>query len=204
MSIMEYNGSGIVAMTGKGCVAIASDMRLGVQQTTVATDFKRIFRVHDRLYCGMAGLITDLQTVKQKIEFRNKMYELHEERVIKPKVFSNLLSQMLYEKRFGPFFVEPVIAGLDEKDEPFISGMDLIGAQVFTKDFVVSGTSGEELYGMCEALYKPDMDKEQLFETISQCLLAAVDRDCLAGWGAEVYIIDKEGVTVRTLKCRQD
>ncbi len=42
MSIMEYNGSGIVAMTGKDCVAIASDMRFGIQQTTIADNMHKV------------------------------------------------------------------------------------------------------------------------------------------------------------------
>lgn len=45
---------------------------------------------------------------------------------------------------------------------------------------------------------------EELFETISQALLNAVDRDALSGWGAHVYIIEKDKVTKRLLKGRQD
>lgn len=45
---------------------------------------------------------------------------------------------------------------------------------------------------------------EDLFETISQALLSAVDRDALSGWGAQVYIIEKDKVTQRLLKGRQD
>lgn len=45
---------------------------------------------------------------------------------------------------------------------------------------------------------------EELFEVVSQCLLAAVDRDALSGWGAEVHIVTPEGTHTRTLKCRQD
>lgn len=41
-SIMAYNGSGIIAMTGKKCVAIASDMRFGIQQQTLAEDFHKV------------------------------------------------------------------------------------------------------------------------------------------------------------------
>jgi hypothetical protein len=59
--------------------------------------------------------------------------------------------------RFGPWFVEPIVAGLNADDTPFISGMDLIGAPVFAKDFVVAGTCASNLYGMCEALFRPDM-----------------------------------------------
>jgi len=45
---------------------------------------------------------------------------------------------------------------------------------------------------------------DELFETISQALLSAVDRDALSGWGAHVYIIEKDKVTKRLLKGRQD
>jgi 20S proteasome subunit beta 3 len=45
---------------------------------------------------------------------------------------------------------------------------------------------------------------EDLFETISQALLNATDRDALSGWGAHVYIIEKDKVTKRLLKGRQD
>lgn len=82
--------------------------------------------------------------------------------------------------------------------------MDLIGAPVFVDDFVVSGTCTSNLHGMCESLFKPDMEKEELFEVLSQCLLNAVDRDAISGWGAIVHIITPEGVSTRKLKCRQD
>lgn len=220
MSIMEYNGSGVVAMIGKDCVAIASDMRYGIRQQTIATDMHKIYRMNDKTYIGLAGLATDMQTLYNKFKFRLKMYALREEREIRPKVFANLVSTVLYEHRFGPFFVEPVIAGLErrrptpgeekkeEKEQsewvPYICAMDLIGAQVTTDDFLVSGTCSEQLYGCCEALYRPNLAPEDLFETISQCLLASVDRDCLAGWGAIVHIITPEGVETRELKARKD
>lgn len=63
-SIMEYNGGAVVAMVGKGCVGIAADTRLGAQAQTVATDFQRIFKMHDRLFVGLTGLATDVQTLR--------------------------------------------------------------------------------------------------------------------------------------------
>ena len=63
-----------------------------------------------------------------------------------------------YFHRFGPYFIEPVIAGLDPKtNEPFIASCDLIGCPMIPEDFVVTGTCSEQLYGMCESLWEPDM-----------------------------------------------
>ena len=50
-------------MVGKNCFAIASDRRLGVQLQTVATDFQRIFKIHDKLFLGLSGLGSDAQTL---------------------------------------------------------------------------------------------------------------------------------------------
>ena len=50
-------------MTGEGCVAIASDLRFGVQNQTNATDMPKVFKIHDQLYCGLAGLATDMMTL---------------------------------------------------------------------------------------------------------------------------------------------
>lgn len=55
------------------------------------------------------------------------LYELKENRVMRPKTFMAMLSNLLYEKRFGPYFIEPVIAGLDPYDNtPYVCDMDLV------------------------------------------------------------------------------
>ncbi|KAF3851875.1 hypothetical protein F7725_005230 [Dissostichus mawsoni] len=119
---MSYNGGAVMAMRGKNCVAIAADRRFGIQAQMVTTDFQKIFPMGDKLYIGLAGLATDVQTV------------------------------------FGPYYIEPVIAGIDPKtSEPFICSLDLIGCPMVTEDFVVSGTCSEQMYGMCESLWEPDM-----------------------------------------------
>lgn len=51
----------------------------------------------------------------------------------------------------------------------------------FAKDFIVSGTASDQLFGTCESLWEPDLEPEDLFETCSQALLNAVDRDALSG-----------------------
>jgi 20S proteasome subunit beta 3 len=215
-------------MVGKDCVAIACDLRLGLQALTVSNNFPKIFQYGD-VFLGLTGLATDVSTVSDLFRYKVNMYRLREERAIAPRTFANLVSSSLYERRFGPYFVSPVVAGLDPKTgKPFICGFDSIGCIDFAKDFIVAGTASEQLFGMCEGLWEPDMVRlisctypvldvllstylppplqspDALFETISQSLLNAVDRDALSGWGAHVYIIEKDKITKRLLKGRQD
>jgi len=144
------------------------------------------------------------------------MYSIKEERDIEPEAFAKLVSSTLYERRFAPFFCEPVIAGLQKlppsasgpqsapQYKPFIAGTDLIGCLNYAKDFIVCGAASSKLFGVAEGLWEADLEAEDLFETISQTLLNAVDRDAYSGWGAVVHIITPTHVVTRTLKGRMD
>ena len=76
--------------------------------------------------------------------------------------------------------------------------MDLLGAQVFTDDFMVAGDCTEALYGLCESMYRPDLEPDDLFETLAQCLLSGVDRDCLA-----VIVDYMQASLLKGAPCRQ-
>ena len=85
-----------------------------------------------------------------------------------------------------------------------ICNYDSIGCLDRSPDFKCCGTGSDFLLGVCEAFYKPDLGPDELFEVVSNCLLSALDRDSLSGWGAYVYVLTPEGVTVRALKTRMD
>ncbi|VDM31365.1 unnamed protein product [Hydatigera taeniaeformis] len=178
MSITTYNGSAVIGMKGRNCVAIATDMRFGVGYQTIATNFPKVEQY-------------------QRLLFRKNMYELRENRHIRPKTLLYMLSNLLYERRFGPYFVEPIVVGIDPvTNEPFVGGMDLIGCIMETDEFVVAGSCTEQLYGMCETLWEKDMGSRSLFpchifgdHMNTCCILNATNRDCISGWGARVYLM---------------
>lgn len=158
------DGGACVAMVGKDCVAIACDLRLGLQALTVSNNFPKIFSYGNTVFLGLTGLATDVSTVADLFRYKVNMYRLREEREIAPTTFANLVSSSLYERRFGPYFVSPVVAGLEPKTgKPFICGFDSIGCIDFAKDFIVSGTATEQLFGMCESLWEPDLVRRLCF-----------------------------------------
>lgn len=116
-----------------------------------------LLQVNDKLFVGLSGLATDQQTLFAQLRFRHNMYKLCEERDMRPATFAHMVSNTLYEKRFGPYFCAPVIAGIDSDGTPFLAGMDTIGAMETAKDFMVQGTAPETLYGVCESFWRPSM-----------------------------------------------
>lgn len=201
---MELNGGACVAMAGKECYAIACDNRLGEQFKTISMEVPKLHVINDKVVIGLTGLQSDRITFANQLEYRTKMYKLAEERDISGKALTALIVSMLYEKRFGPWFVEPVIGSIDANGKVYLCATDLIGAPCEPEDYVCAGTCSESLHGMCEALWRPDLGPEELFEVIAQALLSSCDRDCLSGYGATIMVVTREKVVTRLVKGRKD
>lgn len=205
MSILTYNGGSCLAMAGDECFVIISDNRLGEQLKTISMEVPKLHIINDSIVLGLTGLRTDQQTFAQKLHFRTEMYKLREERKIGGKAFAALVSSMLYEARFGPWFVEPVIGSIDKRTgEVYLTATDLIGCPCEPEDYVCAGTCAASLHGMCEALWRPKLGPEELFEIAAQAMLSACDRDSLSGYGAVAAIVTREKITTRLIKGRKD
>ena len=101
------------------------------------------------------------------------------------------------------------MAGLDYDKtkktwKPVLVSYDLIGCMDANNTFAVGGTCTELLYGACESFYKDDMGPDELFEVVSQALLASIDRDILSGWGAVVHILTPTQLITKKLVTRVD
>lgn len=91
-------------------------------------DLQRVFPMGDRLYAGPTGLATDVQTVAQCFKLQLSQYKLKEGQQIKPYTFMSMVANLLYERRFDAYYMEPGITGLDPKTfNPLIYSLDLIG-----------------------------------------------------------------------------
>ena len=189
MSIFEYNGSGIVAMKGKNCVALGADMRLGARFSTIANNFQKVFVMQKNIILAIGGLATDVQTFHKKIKYRLKMYQLREKRLMKVETFGHLVGSTLFESRFSPFLVNPIVVGLKDDLTPYAASYDLLGSMSTTSPYAAVGTANMQFMGMCESYYNPERGPEELSEVVGSVLLSGTDKDILSGWGAVVFVI---------------
>jgi len=192
----------MVGMIGDKCVAIGTDRRLGVQFQTVATNFQKVFKMQDNILLGLTGLASDIQTFHATMEFKLNLYTLRENRPMKPSTFANMVSTSLYEKRFGPYFVAPIVVGL-ENGKPVLATYDSIGCMSSSDPFQVGGTAADSLLGCAESFYRDNLGADDLVEAVGQTLTSGFDRDCLSGWGGLVYLITENEISVKVLKTKQ-
>ena len=52
--------------------------------------------------------------------------------------------------------------------------------------------------------WKPGLNSEELASVCGKAFLSALERDCLSGYGAIVYVLTKDGIIEYDLACRND
>ena len=130
------------------------------------------------------------------------MYRLRENRDMLPSTFASLVGTALYEHRFGPFFLTPIVIGL-QNGEAIIMTYDSIGNQTGTEKFAVGGTASDNFYGLCEAYYKEGIQPAEMEDILSNILVSGVDRDILSGWGGIVYVLTEKSLEAKYLRTKQ-
>lgn len=55
-----------------------------------------------------------------------------------------------------------------------------------------------------QALYRPNLEGEELVKLACQCLRAGLERDCASGYGLVAYLVTREGVRRTVVQGRMD
>jgi len=198
---LTYQGGSLLAMAGHECVALAVDKRFASGSALVTLAKPPLMALSPSVLLASTGLQTDVQSLQRAVQ--RKLATKAES--IGPKALASLLSHLLYSRRRAPYYVEPVVVGLQKDDStPFICSFDMIGAKSTAKSFACSGAATKSLFGMAESMWRPDMTSTDLVNVCGTAFLRAIERDCLSGYGALVYLITKDGIEEFELATRND
>jgi 20S proteasome subunit beta 3 len=247
------NGGSILAMAGRDCVAVAVDRRFGSGSALVNVPSGRsLLLPADRVLVAFTGLQSDVETLQHELlalvtskyttgvtiktssstsDGDRKSFE-SPEMMISPRSMASLTSHVLYGRRRAPYYVEPIVVGLEECDDgpadasreaadaslsiassassrqrtyrPYLCSMDVIGATSLSSDFACGGAATSSLYGTAEAFWRPHMNRDELVDVVAKAFVAALERDCLSGYGALVYLLTADGITEYDISTRND
>ena len=187
-------------MVGSGCVALATDHRFGTDRQTNGIDFPKIYRVSESTFVGLPGLLSDSQSVFERVFHHKSMNQSRYSTGIYAEEYASMLSNFLYAHRFGPYYVQPIVAGMRTNGKTFLCDMDLIGFSMPRNTYIAVGSCEDQLNGMLESVWRENMNKEQLFMAMSEVLDRAFERDCMSGSGATIYVIERSGAEIRNIK----
>lgn len=130
-----YNGGSIVAMKGENCIGIACDTRIGEQFKIISREFKKVFKISDKILLGLTGLASDVITFKNICIQNYKLFSIKEGFDMNVEQFGTMIGNLLYEKRFSPYFVSPIVVGLNIENTPILYSYDSIGCITKSENF---------------------------------------------------------------------
>ena len=111
------------------------------------------------------------------------------------------LSKVMYKRRsdFNPLWNALLIAGLDEKNKPFLASADLLGT-VYSAPTLATGFGAHLAQPILRSVVPDEkaaeeLSREKAIETVQQCMKVLFYRDARSMNEYSIAVIDEEGVS---------
>ncbi|KAJ1825443.1 Proteasome subunit beta type-6 [Coemansia sp. RSA 2599] len=207
------NGGTSVAIAGADYVIVASDTRQSNGYNINSRYDPKAYKLSNNVVLATSGYAADAKRLVEVLEQNSQMYYHKHEKAMSTKATAQMLSNTLYGKRFFPYYVFPILAGLD---------VDGKGA-VYCYDSV--GSSERVVYqavGSAAALVQPFfdsvvgfknrrdadtsrlLDREQALKIVIDAFTGATERDIHTGDWLDIYIVDRNGVHYQKRELKHD
>jgi proteasome beta subunit len=186
-------GTTTCALTCKDGVVLAADTRASAGFFIADKHVMKIQKIYRHIGMTMAGGVADAQNLVDIMRYNANIYRLTDKDPIPIKSAARLCSNVLFNQRYYPFFVQIILAGVDKtKEEGQIYNIDLFGSMTSEK-FISTGSGSPVAYGYLETEFKENLTVNDAYKLAIQAIAAAIRRNSGTGDGINVVIIDKDG-----------
>lgn len=158
------------------------------------------------------GNWADSDTLTSFLETRVKQYEdAHENREISLNALAQLMSTMMYSRRFFPYYVSNILAGIYE-GKGYVYSYDPIG-HCERHTYRAGGSSSALLQpildnqvGLKNMEQKPQVPLtiDRAVDLVTDAFISAAERDIYTGDGVLISIVTENGVENRKVQLRKD
>jgi len=214
----EMNGGSIISVAGEDFAIIASDTRLSEGYSILSRAAPHLYQLQPNCVVGCVGFHGDCLTFTKTLEIRLRMYEHEHNKKASAPAIAQLLSTMLYNRRFFPYYVNTIVAGINNEGQGCIYSYDPVGS--YEREVYRAGGSSAALLqplldcqlGMknqsgtfeLNRSYMVKSSKEKVIALIKDAFISAAERDIYTGDGLILNIITKDGVAVEHFPLRRD
>jgi|SRR3989338_30708 len=183
-------GTTTVGLACKDGVILASDRRATMGYLIASKDIDKIYAIDDHIAMTIAGGVGDAQMLVRWMQAETKLYKLKYEKKITVEAAATLLANILAQYKYYPFWVQLLLAGIDEK--PRVFSIDMLGG--ITEEKMTSTGSGSPIaYGVLEELYKEDGQIDENLPVAAKAVAAAMRRDAASGERVDLCLVNKQG-----------
>lgn len=215
------NGGTVLGIAGEDFAVLAGDTRQVVGYSINSRYEPKIFNVGDDIVMTANGFAADGAALIDKFKNQLKWYKFdHNGKKLSIKLAARYIQHLLYGKRFFPYYVSTLIAGLDEEGKGAVYSYDPVGSyekeqcraggaaaslimpfldnQVNFKNQYVPGTDGKEKRSLRY------LSLDEVLQLVKDAFSSATERHIQVGDGLEIFIVTKEGVRVEYYPLKRD
>lgn len=201
-----------MAIAGADYVVIGGDTRLSSGFSIHTRHQNKLFKLNDTTVLGCSGCWCDTLTLTRVLASRMQMYEHEHQKQMSTPATAQMLSTMLYYKRFFPYYIANILVGLDTEGKGCVYSYDPIG-HTERSSYRAGGSAGSLLQPLLDnQIGKKNMlnvDSESVpLEKAIACLkdvfISAAERDIYTGDSILIKIITKDGIKEDTFELRKD
>jgi len=190
-NLNKKTGTTTLGMVCKDGVVIATEKRATMGHLIAHKSTQKLYKIDEHLALATAGLVGDLQVLARYLNAEANLYRLKRDVKMPVKSAATLMSNILNQRKFYPYYVQLVLVGYDETGGHVYS-LDAAGGAI--PDKYTSGGSGSPfVFGVLEDTYKDDLSTEEGVDIAVRAITAAKNRDSASGGMIDVAIINKEG-----------
>jgi proteasome beta subunit len=152
----------------------------------------KIQRVDKHLAMTIAGGVADAQNLVDTMRYNANIYRLQNKEHMPVKSAARLCSNILFNQRYFPYYVQIIMGGFTEEEGGTIYNIDLFGSMT-TEKFISTGSGSPVAYGYLESEFKDNMSVNDAYKIAMHAIAAAIRRNAGTGDNINVVIIDKSG-----------
>jgi proteasome beta subunit len=192
--VLEHikKGTTTCALTCSDGVVLAADTRASAGFFIADRHVMKIQKVDRHLGMTIAGGVADAQNLVDIMRYNANIFRLTNRKLMPVKSAARLCSNVLFNQRYFPYYVQIIMAGYDSEEVAKIYNIDLFGSMT-TENFISTGSGSPVAYGYLESEFRDDLKVEDGYKLAIRAIAAAIRRNAGTGDGINVVIIDKDG-----------
>ena len=187
---LKKTGTTILGMVCKDGVVIATERRATMGTLIAHKATKKLYKIDAHLALATAGLVGDLQVLSRYLSAETNLYRLKRDRKIPVKSAATLMSNILNQRKFAPYYVQLILGGWDTKGGHVYS-LDAAGGAIPDK-YTAGGSGSPYVFGVLEDRYKDDLTVDEGIDIATRAMSAAMGRDSASGNGIDIAVINEK------------
>jgi len=205
------NGGTCLAVAGKNFAVLVSDTRMSKGYSIHTRNGSKVSQLTSKCAIASCGMQADAVTLHRVLKIRIKMFEHNHKFEPSATAIAQMLSTILYHKRFFPYYTFNVLAGVDNEGVGAVYHYDAIGS--FERcPYTTSGSGSALVMSVLDnqigrsnqTIQLPEPTKQEIIELSKDVLSSVGERDIYTGDGAEIFVLDDTGCTRNTFELKQD